>query len=88
MKVLGDNILIAPIDSGIKKTSYGLELSEKHRDKDRYGKAKVLHIGDAVKGVSVGDEVIYDLMSGHFIDLEEHENQVRVIKDFNIILIL
>lgn len=88
MRVLGKNILIAPKKVGIKKTSYGLELSEKHRDKERYEEATVLHIGEEVKGVEVGDKIIYDQASGHFIDLEGQEEQVRVIREFDVILIL
>ena len=55
MRVLNNNILISPEKVSVKTTSYGLELGEKHRDKERYEQATVVHIGETVKGVNVGD---------------------------------
>ena len=87
MRVLKNNILILPIKGGVKMVA-GLELSAAHREKERYGKAKVIHIGETVKGVEVDDLIIYDIMAGHFIDLEDHDDAIRVITDFDIKIIL
>ncbi len=88
MKVLGINILIAPKEEKIKKTKGGFETTSEHREEQRYGKATTLHLGEAVVGVEVGDEIIYDIRAGHFIDLEGHSDPVRIITSHDIKLIL
>ncbi len=88
MRVLGINILIAPKEEKIKKTKGGFETTGEHRDEERYGKATVLHLGESVVGVKVGDEVVYDIRAGHFIDLEGHDDPVRIITSHDIKLIL
>ena len=88
MRVLKNNILVIPIKEGNKKTSYGLELSEKHRDAVRYEQATVIKVGEDIKGVDEGDIVVYDKRAGFFIELDDFEDTIRIISDYDVKLIL
>ena len=88
MRVLKNNILVSPIKEGTRTTSYGLELSEKHRDQARYEKAHVMKVGEDITGVEEGDTVVYDKRAGHFIELEGYDDAIRIVTDYDIKLVL
>ncbi len=86
MKLLWKNILIERIQEPIRKTTGGLEFTDKQEEEFKDAKGKVLHIGSHVDGVEVGDTIKYRRNAGHPIEID---NEVYwMIQEGEIILIL
>ena len=77
---LGYYLVIDKIKDEEVKTS-GLFIPESQNKEVRYGRAKVISVGDEVKNVSVGDIVRYDKHAGHGIELDSHLYSVIRIGD-------
>ncbi len=86
MKAIGKYIVIKPIKEVDTKTKGGLILAENQREDIRYRRAKVIEPGSDVEVLKKGDEVYYDKASGFNIELEKE--QYKVIKEFDVVVIL
>ncbi len=63
----------------------GLILTDKTDTENRYKKAKIISIGNLVKGVKVDDVIYYDKHAGH--DITFDEKIFRVIQIGDIVLV-
>ena len=63
----------------------GLILTDKTDTENRYKKAKIISIGNLVKGVNVDDIIYYDKHAGH--DITFDEKIYRVIQVGDIVLV-
>ncbi len=86
MKTVGKNIVIEPIKKTTTQTSGGLILGEKQREDIRYRQAKVIELGDEVKVLKIGDHIYYDKAAG--FNIEINNNKYRIIKEFDVVIIL
>ena len=86
MKAIGKYIVIKPIKEVDTKTKGGLILAENQREDIRYRRAKVVQPGTDVEVLKKGDEVYYDKASGFNIELEKE--QYKVIKEFDVVVVL
>jgi len=86
MKAIGKYIVIKPIKEVDTKTKGGLILAENQREDIRYRRAKVVEPGSEVEVLKKGDEVYYDKASGFNIELEKE--QYKVIKEFDVVIII
>ena len=77
MKAINHYIIIDLIKESPKKQN-GLIIADKHQNEIRYKKAKVISVGDAVKGLNKNDIIYYDKHAGYGMDFEE--NLYYVIK--------
>jgi co-chaperonin GroES (HSP10) len=73
--IVVENIKVEPKKVG------GLILTEKTDTDNRYIKAKILSIGNLVKGVSKGDIVYYDKHAGHSIQVKDDLYKVIQVGD-------
>ena len=86
MKAIGKYIIIEPIEESNIKTEGGIILSDKQREDIRYRKAKVINPGTDVKFIKKDDNVCYDRNAGFGIQIKE--KQYKVIKEFDVVVIL
>ena len=86
MRAVGKYILIEPVKEGEVSTKGGLLLAETHRDDIRYREAKVKTIGTLVEGVNDGDTIYYDRHAG--FDMEVDKTMYKVIKEFDVVVVL
>jgi len=86
MKTVGKNVIIEPIKETTTTTNGGLILGEKQREDIRYRQAKVIELGDEVKVLKIGDHIYYDKAAG--FNIEINNNKYRVIKEFDVVIIL
>ena len=86
MKAIGKYIVIKPIKEVDTKTKGGLILAENQREDIRYRRAKVVQPGTDVEVLKKGDEVYYDKAAGFNIELEKE--QYKVIKEFDVVIII
>ena len=86
MKAIGKYIVIKPIKEVDTKTKGGLILAENQREDIRYRRAKVVEPGSDVEVLKKGDEVYYDKAAGFNIELEKE--QYKVIKEFDVVIVL
>tara|TARA_R110000803_G_scaffold43510_1_gene92754 strand:+ start:190 stop:450 length:261 start_codon:yes stop_codon:yes gene_type:complete len=86
MKAIGKYVVVNPIKETDVTTKGGLILAEKQREDIRYRKATVVAVGTLVEGIVPGDEVYYDKSSGFNIEIEKE--QYKVIKEFDIVIVL
>ena len=86
MKAVGKYIVIDHAKEVNIKTDGGLILSEKQREDIRYRRAKVVKPGSDVKILKTGDEIYYDKVSG--FDIEIKKKKYRIIKEFDVVIIL
>ena len=86
MKAIGKYIVIKPIKEVDTKTKGGLILAENQREDIRYRRAKVVQPGTEVEVLKKGDEVYYDKAAGFNIELEKE--QYKVIKEFDVVIII
>jgi len=86
MKAVGRNILILPIKREDNKTKGGLILTDAHREDLRYNLAKVVTVGDDVKGLKDCDTIYYDSNSGFGIEIDKEK--FKIIKDHDVVIIL
>jgi co-chaperonin GroES (HSP10) len=73
--IVVENIKVEPKKVG------GLILTEKTDTDNRYIKAKILSIGNLVKGVSENDIVYYDRHAGHSIQVKDDLYKVIQVGD-------
>jgi co-chaperonin GroES (HSP10) len=73
--IVVENIKVEPKKVG------GLILTEKTDTDNRYIKAKILSIGNLVKGVGKGDVVYYDKHAGHSIQVKDDLYKVIQVGD-------
>ena len=86
MKAIGKYIVIDPIKENGSVTKGGLLLTEKHREDIRYKKAKVLIVGNDVKGLEKDNIIYYDKAAGFNIDIDNE--QYKIIKEFDVVVVL
>ena len=86
MKAVGSYLIIQKIEENITKSEGGLLLNKNDRSDIRYIEAKVISIGDEVKGIKKNDIIFYDRHAGHMIELEEGSYQVIKIHDVVVVL--
>ena len=83
MKAIGNYLLIKDISENTKKTSGGLELTDKHED-IRYKKGAIISSGpDAVKP---DQKILYDKVAGHDVEYNDEIYKVIALKDVVAIL--
>ena len=86
MKAIGRNLIIKKTKEGTTKTKGGLLLAETHRDDIRYVKAKVVSIGEEIKGIDEGSEIFYDRHAGHKIEIDKQPYHVIKAQDVVVVL--
>ena len=86
MKAVGKFIVIDPVKETDVTTKGGLILAEKQREDVRYRRAKVIEPGSEVSVLKKGDEIYYDRSSGFNIEINKEE--YKVIKEFDVVIIL
>ena len=84
MKAVNQYIIIDLIKNEPKKVG-GLILTDEINEDNRYLKARVVSIGNAVEGIKEEDVVYYDKHAGHGI---QHKDKFYgVIKQMDVVLI-
>jgi co-chaperonin GroES (HSP10) len=86
MKAVGKYIVIDPIKEVDSTTKGGLILAESQREDIRYRRAKVVEPGSDVNVLKTGDEIYYDKAAGFKIEI--NKEQYKVIKEFDVVIIL
>ena len=86
MKAIGDNLIIKPLKQGTEATKGGLLLTHSQREDIRFNEAEVLSIGQDVKGIKINDQIFYDRVAGHIIEIEKEH--YRVIKARDVVVVL
>jgi co-chaperonin GroES (HSP10) len=86
MKAIGKYVVIKPIKEVDTKTKGGLILAENQREDIRYRRAKVVEPGSDVEVLKKGDEVYYDKAAGFNIEIKKE--QYKVIKEFDVVIVL
>ena len=84
MQAVNYYIVVEKIKVEQKKVG-GLILTNKTDTENRYKKAKIISIGNLVKGVNVDDIIYYDKHAGH--DITFDEKIYRVIQVGDIVLV-
>jgi co-chaperonin GroES (HSP10) len=84
MQAVNYYIVVEKIKVEPKKVG-GLILTDKTDTENRYKKAKIISIGNLVKGVKVDDVIYYDKHAGH--DIAFDEKIFRVIQVGDIVLV-
>lgn len=84
MKAIGNYILVKDGPQETRKTSGGLELTDKHEE-IRYIKASIVSLGDAVSGLNIDDEILYDKVGGHNVVLQGEV--YKIIRDRDVVLV-
>ena len=84
MQAVNYYIVVEKIKVEQKKVA-GLILTDKTDTENRYKKAKIISIGNLVKGVNVDDIIYYDKHAGH--DITFDEKIYRVIQVGDIVLV-
>jgi len=86
MKAIGKYIVIDPIEESNIKTEGGLILSDKQREDVRYRQATVVAVGTDVEALVKDNVIYYDKSSGFNIEL--NNKQYKIIKEFDVVVIL
>jgi len=86
MKAIGRYIVIEPKKETDVTTKGGLILANSQREDVRYREAKVITVGDDVKGIKKGNEIYYDKAAGFNIELKKET--YKVIKEIDVVIIL
>ena len=68
------------------KTKGGLILAESQREDVRYRMAEIVEPGNEVKVLKKGDKIYYDKSAGFNIEIKKE--QYKVIKEFDVVVIL
>ena len=84
MKAVNNYIIVQSIKEEPKKVA-GLIMTEELDSDNRYIKAKVISIGNLVKGVKENDTVYYDKHAGHGVQYKDILYQV--IRSGDVVLI-
>ena len=69
MKALGFYVIIRRSEETSKRVGV-LEIAIDKDQESRFVKGEVLHVGDEVEGVKVGDTVLYDKQAAKGVDIE------------------
>ena len=86
MRAIGKYIAIKPIRETNTKTKGGLILAESQREDVRYRQAKVVVVGESVKGLKPDDKIYYDKASG--FDIEIKKQTYKIIKEHDVVIVL
>jgi co-chaperonin GroES (HSP10) len=86
MKAIGRYIVIEPKKETDVTTKGGLILANSQREDVRYREAKVITVGNDVKGIKKGNEIYYDKAAGFNIELKKET--YKVIKEIDVVIIL
>tara|TARA_R110000787_G_scaffold63690_1_gene144380 strand:- start:144 stop:404 length:261 start_codon:yes stop_codon:yes gene_type:complete len=86
MRAIGDNLIIQSLKQGTESTKGGLLLTHSQREDVRFNEAKVLHVGQDVKGIKENDQIFYDRVAGHIIEIDKEH--YRVIKARDVVVVL
>jgi len=86
MRAIGDNLIITPLEQGVEKTKGGLLLTHGQREDIRFDRAKIVAIGEDVKGIEKEDEIYFDRRAGHKIEI--NKNTYHVIKARDVVVVL
>ncbi len=86
MKAIGRYIVIEPKKETDVTTKGGLILANSQREDIRYREAKVITVGNDVKGIKKGNEIYYDKAAGFNIELKKET--YKVIKEIDVVIIL
>ena len=86
MRAIGDNLIIESLKQGTESTKGGLLLTHSQREDVRFNEAKVLHVGSDVKGIKENDQIFYDRVAGHIIEIDKEH--YRVIKARDVVVVL
>ena len=86
MKAIGKCLVIKKIKEGVTSTKGGLMLAENQREDIRYIEAIVVSIGEDVVGIKENDNIFYDRMAGHKIDIDKDTYHVIKLGDVVVVL--
>ena len=86
MKAVGNNLIIQKIEHAITKSEGGLLLNKNDRSDIRYIEAKIISVGDTIKGLDEGNTIFYDRHAGHSIEISK--NTYQVIKAQDVVVVL
>lgn len=86
MRAIGKYIVIDPIREIDSKTKGGLILSDSQREDIRYRQATVVKSGTDVNVIKKGDKIYYDRNAG--FDIEIKKEKYKIIKEFDVVIIL
>lgn len=84
-KALGYYIVLKRIQPKTTTNSYGLELTDAHKNEIRYIKGEVVSAGPIAEGINVGDIVLYDKMAGNNLEAEDDVLKCVTVKDIILI---
>lgn len=85
MKVIGQNILVVPINEE-SKSSIGLLMSASDAKELRYKKATVVAVGDLATAVKPGNFIYFDKAAGHSIRINEDMYTVIRLQDVVVVI--
>jgi len=86
MKAVGNNLIIQKVKENLTKSKGGLLLNKNDRSDIRYIEAKIISIGDTIKGLNEDDTIFYDRHAGHSIEI--NNNTYQVIKAQDVVVVL
>ncbi len=86
MKAVGNNLIIQKVEENITKSEGGLLLNKNNRADIRYIEAKIISVGDTIKGLDKGNTIFYDRHAGHSIEIDN--NTYQVIKAQDVVVVL
>ena len=86
MKAVGNNLIIQKVEENITKSEGGLLLNKNDRSDIRYIEAKIISVGDTIKGLNKSDTIFYDRHAGHSIEI--NKNTYQVIKAQDVVVVL
>lgn len=82
---LGYHIILKRTEPKTKVNSYGLELTEDHKQEIRYIQGEIVSAGPLATGLKPGDKVLYDKHAGSNLESEEEVLKCVTVKDIVII---
>jgi co-chaperonin GroES (HSP10) len=79
MKAVGNNLIIQKVEENITKSEGGLLLNKNDRSDIRYIEAKIISVGDTIKGLDKGNTIFYDRHAGDLknLNLLKHYRIIR-----------
>jgi|TARA_R100000455_G_C6269675_1_gene125331 co-chaperonin GroES (HSP10) len=86
MKAVGNNLIIQKVEENITKSEGGLLLNKNDRSDIRYIEAKIISVGDTIKGLDKGNTIFYDRHAGHSIEINKDTYQVIKAQDVVVVL--
>ena len=86
MKAVGSNLIIQKIEQNITKSEGGLLLNKNDRADIRYIEAKIISVGDGIKGLEENNTIFYDRHAGHSIEINDKKYQVIKAQDVVVVL--